>query len=130
MTLNSTNTSDLELDCPDWSYEKIQLVVKLSFAIEGVVLTIVGILGISGNLLASIILCTRKEMRNTFNRLLVALACFDSLFILASILEGFRKCFNMATDTHILLFPYLLHPFSIFSFTASIFMTVAIALER
>ena len=99
---------------------------------DNLIQTIVAILGIFGNFLASYILCTRKEMRNAFNLLLVTMACFDSLYLFGSILESFRKpdVFNMATGTHTVLFPYLLYPFTQFAFTASIFMTIAIALER
>jgi hypothetical protein len=45
-------------------------------------------------------------------------------------LESFRKQFGLATDIHIILFPYLLYPFNQIAITGSIFMTVAIALER
>lgn len=132
MMINVNNTSVSQLDCPDYSDEEAQLMQKVSFAIEGVVQTIVAIFGILGNSLASYILASRKEMRNAFNLLLVTLACFDSLYLFGSILESFRKpdLFDMATETHILLFPHLLYPFTQFTFTASIFMTVAIALER
>ena len=130
--INVNNSSVSELDCPDYGEEEAQLIQKVSFAIEGVCQTLVAILGILGNSLASYILISRKEMRNAFNLLLVTLACFDSLYLFGSILESFRKpeLFDMATKTHIVLFPYLLYPFTQFAFTASIFMTVAIALER
>ena len=59
--------------------------------------TTVAILGIVGNSLASVIL-TRKEMRNAFNLLLVSMACFDSTYLFGSILESFRKQFNMASE--------------------------------
>ena len=59
--------------------------------------TTVAILGIIGNILASVIL-TRKEMRNAFNLLLVSMACFDSTYLFGSILESFRKQFNMASE--------------------------------
>ena len=99
--------SDIGLDCPDYDDEDRYLLEKVSFVIEGVVQTIVAILGIFGNFLASYILCTRKEMRNAFNLLLVTMACFDSLYLFGSILESFRKpdVFNMATGTHTVLFP-------------------------
>ena len=132
MALNSSNISDIQLDCPDYGKEEEEMLQKVQFAIEGVVQTTVAILGILGNSLASFILCTRKEMRNAFNLLLVTLACFDSCYLFGSILESFRKSdiFNLATDMHVILFPHLLYPFTQFTFTASIFMTVAIALER
>lgn len=58
----------------------------------------------------SLVLCTR-EMRNPFNLLLVALACFDSCYLTGSILESIRKCFTaLSTSTHTLLFPWLLYP--------------------
>jgi len=69
-------------------------------------------------------------MRNSFNLLLVTLACFDSTYLFGSILESFRKQFALGSDIHIILFPYLLYPFTQIAITGSIFMTVAIALER
>ena len=91
-------------------------------------------------------------MRNAFNLLLVTLACFDSTYVsflamsrssnrkwwhwiyllqlFGSILESFRKQFQLGTDLHIILFPHLLYPFNQIAITASIFMTVAIACER
>ena len=132
MELNSTNISDTGLYCPQYGKEEKELLETVSFFIEGVAQCIVAILGIVGNFLASYILCTRKEMRNAFNLLLVVMACFDSLYLFGSILESFRKgdVFDMATDIHTVLFPHLLYPFTQFAFTASIFMTIAIALER
>ena len=126
------NATTVELDCPDFSNKTEAILSSVSFAIEGVLQTIVAILGIFGNCLASYVLSSSKEMRNAFNLLLVTLACFDSMYLFGSILESFRKgdLFNMATDTHNLLFPHLLYPFTQFTFVASIFMTVAIALER
>ena len=54
----------------------------------------------------------RKEMRNAFNLLLVMMAIFDSTYLFGSILESFRKQFDLATKLHIILFPYLLYPFN------------------
>ena len=42
--------------------------------------------GLLGNTL-SIIILSRKEMKNPFNRLLVALAIFDSIFIILMLLD-------------------------------------------
>ena len=45
-------------------------------------------------------------------QLLVTLACFDSTYLFGSILESFRKEFDLASKIHIILFPYLLYPFN------------------
>ena len=52
------------------------------------------------------------------------------LQLFGSVLESFRKDFGLATDIHIVLFPYLLYPVNQVAITGSIFMTVAIAWER
>ena len=62
--------------------------------------------------------------------MLIALALFDSGYLFGSILESFRKSFHMFSRTHLLLFPYFLYPGQTIMMTASIFMTVAIAMER
>ncbi|QQP49032.1 Uncharacterized protein FKW44_009544 [Caligus rogercresseyi] len=69
-------------------------------------------------------------MRNSFNLMLIALVCMDSTYLLSSIIESFRISFHMATELHIHLFPYFLYPVLSIAMTASVFMTVGIALER
>lgn len=124
-----TMVVDESLDCPEYNKDNFQMAEEFSFWVEGVFQTIVGILGIFGNIVAGFIL-SRREMRNSFNLLLVTLACFDSTYLFGSILESFRKQFALGSDVHIILFPHLLYPFTQIAITASIFMTVAIALER
>ena len=43
-----------------------------------------------GNIVFSVIL-TRRDLRNSFNLLLVALAFFDSCYIVGAILESIRQ---------------------------------------
>ncbi len=69
-------------------------------------------------------------MRNSFNLLLIALICFDSWFLFGLILESFRRTFQVTSEVHTFLFPYLLYPVQLIAMSASIFMTVGIALER
>lgn len=45
-------------------------------------------------------------------------------------LSPFRTSFQMATDLHLILFPYLLYPGQSTAMTISIFLIVAIAFER
>lgn len=132
MMLNNTTTSTQDwedLNCPVYSKSDLEFLDSFSFWVEGVLQTTLAFLGIIGNILASIII-SRKEMRNSFNLLLVSLACFDSTYLFGSILESFRKIFDLASDMHIILFPHLLYPFNQVAISGSIFMTVAIAWER
>ena len=68
------------LDCPIYSENDQALLNFFSFWIEGVLTTLVAILGILGNTVVSFII-SNKEMRNSFNLLLVSLACFDSTYV-------------------------------------------------
>ena len=72
-------------------------------------------------------------MRNAFNLLLISLLCFDSLYVIGALLEIFRKGLfgeGLKFDFHIILFPYVILPMMQIIMSASIFMTVGIALER
>ena len=83
-----------------------------------------------GNLL-SIWVLSMPEMRSTaFNRLLLALAIIDSLFICPGIIISSSKGFAWKTDWYNKLFPVFLYPFSEMALCSSIYMTVAIAVER
>ena len=72
----------------------------------------------------------RDEMRNAFNLLLISLLGFDSWFLFGCILENVRRNFGLASNLHIVLFPYFLYPTLAVAMSGSIFMTVAISLER
>ncbi|TRY64295.1 hypothetical protein TCAL_10256 [Tigriopus californicus] len=126
--LSSTSTSD-SLQCPTFTKEDSEFKVAFSFWVEGVIQVILAGFGILGNILSCFVL-TRKEMRNSFNLLLVTLATFDTCYLIGAILESLRKSFHSASDVHILMFPYFLYPLYQTSMAGSIFMTVAIAFER
>ena len=55
---------------------------QVSFWLEGVFLVAMALLGVIGNFVSSVILA-RKEMRNSFNQLLVALAIFDTTYLVS-----------------------------------------------
>ena len=69
-----------DLNCPVYSEADQRLLAFFSFWIEGVLTTLVAILGILGNTVVSFII-SNKEMKNSFNLLLVSLACFDSTYV-------------------------------------------------
>ena len=77
---------------------------------------------------------SHKQMRSVFNSLLIALAIFDTLYLLFEINEqdylSIRSNFVQVSDMYNLLFPKILFPLRAIMFYNSIFMTVAISLER
>lgn len=129
MTSGDLAPAGVDLNCPRFDKEDMVFLINFSFWVEGVLQTGLATLGILGNFV-SIFVLTRKSMRNAFNLLLVTLAAFDTWYLFGAILESFRKTFDLASSWHILLFPYFLYPLHQASMSGSVFMTVAIALER
>ena len=86
---------------------------------------IIAVLGIFGN---AIIIMVRIQMhwRNTFNKLLVALAFFDIFTLVIFLAVTICKTSKMF---HI-IFPYFIWPFGNIAARGSVFMTVVIAYER
>lgn len=117
------------LECPTYSSGSEEFLAKFSYWSEGIIQSVMGALGILGNLLSCFIL-TRRAMRNAFNLLLVTLATYDIVYLVGAILESFRKHFDLGSTIHVLMFPKFLYPLHHMSMTGSIFMTVAIAFER
>ena len=87
---------------------------------------VIAILGILGNIVL-IKIRMQKHLRNTFNKLLIALAIFDistlAIFLIISFLKNSKEIFHI-------LFPYLLWPFVHIAANGSTIMTVVIAYER
>ena len=101
------------------------------FWVDGVALCSLSILGVLLNLIAIFTILRYRGLHTTFNYLLIMLCSFDNCYIFTTMAnQGFMKQFNMETKTHILLYPYLLHPMKHISFTCSIFMTVVVSYER
>lgn len=99
------------------------------FWTEGVLSLVVAAFGLMGNVV-SIWVLSVPEMRNSFNRLLLALAIIDCLFILPGILIYTSKAFAWKATWYNYAFPVFLYPFSEIALCSSIYMTVAIAVER
>ena len=117
-----------ELDCPANHSEFENTFV---FWVDGVALCSLSILGLLLNFMAIYILIRHRILHNSFNYILIALCSFDNCYIFTTMAnQGFMKQFNMATKTHINIYPYILHPMKHISFTCSIFMTVVVSYER
>ena len=69
-------------------------------------------------------------MKDVFYKLLMALACFDNLYISIMLISNLNSKFQMDLDLIKYLTPYFLFPFKLISTYGTIFMTVAISIER
>ena len=132
--INATNISLLIKDdgnnsmCPMATAEDLTILTLLSFLLEGVLQFIISGLGILGNT-ASIFLLTRKELSSFFNQLLVVLVMYDLIYLLSMMLESLIKL-GLDSDIHTILFPYVLYPLNAISMMGSIYMTMAVGMER
>ena len=110
-------------------YRTVDVVAPCRFWTEGVLSSIVAFIGLLGNIV-SIWVLSVPELRNSFNRLLMALAITDCLFIVPGIVIYMFKAFGWQADWYNYAFPVFLYPFSEMALCSSIYMTVAIAVER
>ena len=121
-----SNENHTELNCYNSTEQNDALLRNIGFWVEGVLPIIIGVPGIVGNVFAAIIL-SGKTMRNSFNILLIALAIYDSGYVL---LDIFQKRSELHNNFYVMIFPYLLYPLEMIAMTGSILLTVAIAIER
>ena len=101
---------------------------KEYFWISGILLVIVGSIGLLGNTFTMVILCQPQMRKKLFYNLLFALACFDTLFILSF---GIRVSYwSLACNPNRTLVGFFAYPLLNIGLVGSIYMTVAISVER
>lgn len=101
------------------------------FAVEGIGLLVVGVFGVVGNT-SGIIWFSRKLIQKNFHQLMLSLALCDLLYVLLNIfLFGVPSIFKQITTTSYYnhMVPILL-PLAQMCLTGSIYLTLAIAIER
>lgn len=125
------NEESPPFDC----YEKVErwepILYGLRFWIEGVALSLVGIIGLAGNVLSLLVLTT-SDRKSSFNSHLVLLAVADSFFLLVYLLDvSYIDAFgHRLPEWYKALFPLLLHPLKAMLMSMCIYMIVAIAANR
>ena len=100
------------------------------FWVEGVASTVVAVSGLTGNLISIWVLSDDELRTGVFNRLLRSLAVVDCMFILPGAIIYTAKAFSWQADWYNRSFPVFIYPFTEIAFCSSIYMTVAIAVER
>ena len=103
-------------------------VINLKYYCDGLLVSIIGCLGLVGNLIAVIVLA-RPKIQDCFHQLLLALACFDILYITFGGLNYTFKAFEANNEAFTLALP-IIYPFTNITMNATIFMTTAISIER
>ena len=77
---------------------------------DGVTVAVTGAFGIAGNLMTILVLF-RSPARTCFQKLLIALAVFDTTFLLVGGASYCVRGFGMKNWVFNLLFPHFIHPF-------------------
>ena len=68
--------------------------------------------------------------KHSFNHLLIILSCFDLAFIVCGVPVHVAPVFGIEGWLYAKLYQYLFYPLTSVSFTGSIYMTLAITIER
>ena len=107
---------------------------EIQFWIQGVLLSVVGIIGVLGNMFTFFILAKNTSKYNIFNKILMQLVTGDSISICLMVADySFRKSFNflsLTDSTYGLMWPKLVYPFIKISYTWIMCCTIAITIER
>ena len=88
----------------------------------------IGIIGVILNLITMIVYSTPTMKNNFFNRLLICLAIFDTLYLVCEISEAFRMWYD--AFLHQILFIRFVYPIRNVLMCSSIYMNIAITFER
>jgi len=134
MITKELNSSTADLDLMTYSNTTYDVVALATFWIEGVLTPVVSVCGLSGNLLCILILSRHKsqlDLKNTFTNLLICLAVCDSCFLLfANIVYTSASLLSPLQYLPVLKMIPILVPLIHISLTASVYTTVAVAVER
>ena len=99
-----------------------------AFWLNGVFMIIIGTIGLLGNIFIIAVLCRPKMRKSVFYNLLLTLACFDSLYIFTAGSTDVYLVFGCPSNFTPVL--SLLNIIETIFLVGSIYMTVAISLER
>lgn len=117
--------------CPGLTSEDFEHIESMDYWCTGVISSTLCIVGVLMNTILAVAILKMSRIRvHTFNLLLICLIMSDNLYLIGRFIDSFRKPFNLLTGIHVAIFPHFLYPGQFFSLACSIFMEVAITLER
>ena len=114
--------------------DKAEINEQIKFWIEGVLLSVVGPLGVIGNMVTFYVLSKIRTKHNIFNKLLMQLVSGESISIILVFIDfSLRKSFNLfhiLDAPYVSIWPHFMYPFIKISFTWVMCCTIAITIER
>ena len=103
----------------------------LRFWIEGIFLSVVGCIGIMGNLISLHILRKDSMRKTSFDEMLTHLLILDTIMVIFFLLDSMTtNVFEQTPDWYIILYPYVIHPGKAIFVSATVFMVVAVSADR
>jgi len=105
------------------------VVVNYKYICDGVLVSIIGFLGVLGNIISLLVL-SKPKLRDCFHQLLFALACYDTVYIVIGGINYTFKAFDANSNAYTIAFPYIIYPITNIGLCGTIFMTMAISIER
>ena len=105
-----------------------EIITTLAWWFDTFAYLVVGLLGMMLNVFAMRILLNPTMWNNFFNRLLMCLSFYDVIFILCGLLEIFRKWLQIPIQQY--LFTKFFYPIRSIAMCSSIYVTLALTLER
>jgi len=105
------------------------VVVNYQYICDGLLVSIIGFLGVVGNIISLLVL-SKPKLRDCFHQLLFALACFDTVYIVIGGINYTFKAFDADSNAYTIAFPYIIYPITNIGLCGTIFMTMAISIER
>ncbi|CAL4059958.1 unnamed protein product, partial [Meganyctiphanes norvegica] len=106
------------------------------FIVYGILVTVIGFLGICGNIISLIVLTRPKMRASSINCCLIGLTIFDLIVLTTSVmmfgLMTLGEYFNNRTMLNFLdsLIPLFIYPVALTAQTGSVYLTVTVTLER
>ena len=98
---------------------------------EGIILSVVGSIGIFGNLISLHILRKDSMRKTTFDEMLTHLLILDTMLVIIFLLDAMTNVvFDSQPDWYKILYPYVIHPGKAISMSATVLMVVAVSADR
>ena len=104
--------------------------IALLYVLIGIIQLMVCVVGFFANLVCIPVLRSKDMYNSTFNRLLIVLVVSDNLYLTFAFFECLRTDIGVTNEFHTQMFVYALYPSHNIMLCVSIYLTVALSMER